>query len=100
MKDVKCGLKECKYNKGYCCCSNNICIDGRTDCSTYEPDERKRRATFEAASDFMPKNYSEDTEVSCTADCIYNKGGKCTSHGITVMSSEHEQAACLTYVKS
>ena len=63
MKDLKCGLKECRYNKGYCCCSKNVAIDSRTDCATYSPDEDKRRATFEAASDFIPANYSVDTAV-------------------------------------
>ena len=100
MKDLKCGLKECRYNKGYCCCSKNVAIDSRTDCATYSPDEDKRRATFEAASDFIPANYSVDTAVACAAACIYNKSGKCSAHGITVMSSDRERAACLSFVKS
>lgn len=98
MKDLKCGLKECKYNKGYCCCSKDIRVSGNTDCTTYAPDEAKRRIQFEAASDFIPANYSVDTDVYCAADCIYNEDGKCLSSGITVMNRDRS-ASCLTFVK-
>lgn len=77
MKDLKCGLKECKYNKGYSCCSKSINVSAGTDCTTYSPDETKRRVQFEAASDFIPANYSVDTAVGCAARCIYNLDGTC-----------------------
>ena len=99
MKDLKCGLKECKYNKGYCCCSKKIEVNGYTDCTTYSPDETKRRVEFEAATDFIPANYSVDTSVACAAKCIYNKDGRCMSSGITVMSRTPNDASCLTFVK-
>lgn len=100
MKDLKCGLKECRYNKGYCCCSDAIVVNGFTDCTTYSPDEEKRQTQFEAASDFIPANYSVDTAVKCGAKCIFNKEGKCISNGITVMSREPDEAACLTFIKA
>ncbi len=99
MKDLKCGLKECRYNKGYCCCSKSINVSNHTDCTTYSPDETKRRTEFEAASDFIPANYSVDTAVSCSAKCIYNDNGKCGAAGITVMSRDPGDASCLTFVK-
>ena len=52
VKDIKCGLKECKFNKGYCCCAKSIDVSTRTDCLTYSPDEKKRNSLFEAAADF------------------------------------------------
>ncbi len=99
MKDLKCGLKECKFNKGYCCCSKEIEVSSYTDCLTYTPIESKRASTFEAGEDFTPANYSVDTAVACSAKCIFNRDGKCISNGITVMNQGSDEAVCLTYVK-
>ncbi|MBQ7227129.1 MAG: DUF1540 domain-containing protein [Clostridia bacterium] len=99
MKDLKCGLKECKFNKGYSCCSKSITVAENTDCTTYSPDEAKRRVQFESASDFIPANYSVDTAVACSADCIYNENGKCRASGITVMTGNSNDAQCMTFVK-
>ncbi len=99
MKDLKCGLKECKYNKGYSCCSKFITVSGMTDCTTYSPDEAKRKTEFEAANDFIPANYNVDTLVRCDAHCIYNTDGKCSAGGITVMGNVADNAKCLTFVR-
>lgn len=99
MKDLKCGLRECKYNKGYCCCSKSITVSGRTDCTTYAPDDRRRRVEFEAANDFVPANYNVDTLVKCDANCIYNSDGGCTATGITVMGGAADSAKCLTFIR-
>ena len=98
MKDIKCGLKECKFNKGYCCCAKNISVSEQTDCLSYSPVESKRTSMFEAADEFIPANYSVDTSVSCNAKCIFNKDHKCVSNGITVMN-ETGEVVCLSYVK-
>ena len=99
MKDLKCGLKSCKYNKGYCCCAKDINVSADTDCLTYTFDENKAKTQFEAGSDFMPANYSVDTKVVCSADCIFNKDNRCISNGITVMGQGSNQAPCLTFIK-
>ena len=99
MKDLKCGLKECKYNKGYSCCAKSIKVDTYTDCLTYSPDEKKRNSLFEAADDFVPANYSVDTAITCTAKCIFNKDTRCIANGITVMGQGTGDATCLTYIK-
>ncbi|MCL2598297.1 MAG: DUF1540 domain-containing protein [Firmicutes bacterium] len=101
MKDLKCGLRDCQFNKGYCCVSKKIGVDNSTDCTTYKPNEDKRRQMFEGGEDFVPANYSVDTAVECTAhDCIFNKSTKCIANGITVMSSTSDKAAmCMTYIK-
>ena len=54
---------------------------------------------FEAAGDFVKADYSVDTRVSCEADCVFNKSGKCVSNGITVMNEGENGAVCLTYIK-
>lgn len=102
MKDLKCGLRDCRHNKGYCCVSKSIDINQATDCTTYTPSEDKRRNLFEGAEDFVPANYSVDTAVDCTAlDCIFNKSSKCIANGITVMNANTEKGAmCMTYIKN
>lgn len=100
MKDLKCGLKCCRYNKGYCCCSREIHVGANTDCKTYSPDENKRASSFEASDEFVRADYSVDTRVACNADaCLFNRGGSCVANGITVMSENASDAACLTFVK-
>lgn len=99
MKDLKCGLKGCKYNKGYCCCSKEINVDCNTDCTTYAPDENKRKSLFEAGDEFARADYSVDTTVSCGADCVFNKDGRCVANGITVMGEGDSEATCLTFIK-
>lgn len=99
MKDLKCGLKNCRYNQGYCCCSKEIKVSGNTDCTTYTPDEDKRKSLFEAGDEFIKSNYTVDTKVACNADCVFNKDGKCVANGITVMSEGSSDATCLTFIK-
>ena len=98
MKDLKCGLTQCKYNKGYSCCAKCIDVDKHADCLSYTPEHNKNN--FEAAGDFKKVNYSVDTIVSCTADCIFNKENTCRANGITVMSGGGKPAGCLTFIKS
>lgn len=99
MKDLKCGLKSCIHNKGYCCCAKEITVNGDTDCLTYCYDENKAGIDFEAGSDFVPANYTVDTKVYCSAKCIFNRDNRCISNGITVMGQGADQAACLTFIK-
>ena len=98
MKDLKCGKKSCKHNKGYCCCARKIEVDKSTDCLTYDPTEKKP-SMFEAGADFVKADYSVDTAVDCNADCIFQKEHKCIANGITVMG-DNTNANCLTFIKN
>lgn len=98
MKDLKCGLTQCKFNKGYCCCAKSIDVDKFADCLSYTPITGKN--AIEAAGDFKKANYNVDTSVACTADCIFNKDNVCKANGITVMSEDGKPAGCLTFIKS
>jgi hypothetical protein len=99
MKDLKCGLKNCKYNKGYCCCAKAIAVDNHTECVTYELDNTKRKTMFEAGTDFIPANYNVDTKISCSAKCLFNRDNECIANGITVIGEPHREASYLTFVK-
>ena len=59
MKDLKCGLKSCVHNKGYCCCAKEISVDSDTDCTTYRYDENKANANFEAARKLVTPESAE-----------------------------------------
>ncbi|MCL1944592.1 MAG: DUF1540 domain-containing protein [Firmicutes bacterium] len=100
MKDLKCGLRDCKYNKGYSCVAKKIGVDQHTDCTSYAPSEQKRKAIFESAEDFAPANYSVDTSIDCTAKCLFNKDNKCIANGITIMMGEEDnKAMCMSFIK-
>lgn len=99
MKDLKCGLRACKHNRGYCCCAKQIDVAQNTDCKSYEPDSSRLASGFEAADELARADYSVDTAVSCQADCLFNKAGKCVANGITVSADPTSAASCLSYVK-
>ncbi len=99
MKDIKCGLKTCKFNKGYSCIAKEINVSSSADCTTYTRDSSKQSSMFEAGSDFVKADYSVNTDVGCRADCVFNKEGKCAATGITVMSEDSAQAGCLTFLR-
>ena len=99
MKDLKCGKKECRFNKGYCCTAKDITISNDTCCESYYPLAEKRGHLFEVAHEFAKANYSVDTHVKCTANCIFEKDNCCTANGITVMSENALTPQCLTFVK-
>ena len=56
MKDLKCGKKSCKHNKGYCCCAKQVQVDKDADCLTFCPDD----GMSEFAQDGGKANYSVD----------------------------------------
>jgi hypothetical protein len=99
MKDLKCGLKTCKFNKGYCCNAKQISVSDQTECSSYTYDQQNA-SLFEAGSDFVKVNYSVDTQVGCKAACLFNKNDTCIANGITVMNDEKHKAGCLTFLKN
>jgi len=100
MKDLKCGLKDCMYNEGYCCQAKAIEVDKFTDCLTYTKDANKRKNLTEAGRDVHKSvKYDVDTKVTCHADCMFNRESKCISNGITVMGQAENQANCLTFIK-
>ena len=100
MKDLKCGLTECKYNNAYSCCARQIEVTGQADCKTFEKTDDKRKELFEAGEDFDKRNFSVDTQVSCKADCLFNKESICCASGITVLGDLQYDAVCATYMKA
>lgn len=98
MKDLKCSIKLCAYNKGYSCCANEISVTNTAICSSYTKDNSKQNdKMFELGMDETKPDYSVDTRVNCTAPCLFQKSSKCVAVGITVLS-ENKKAECATFV--
>lgn len=98
MRDLKCALKICTYNKGYCCCAKDISVDSAAFCRSYTIDEDKTNdVLFEIGLDETKPNYSVDTKVACTAPCIFQKGERCVAVGITVLAKD-KLAECASFV--
>ncbi|MCL2822345.1 MAG: DUF1540 domain-containing protein [Firmicutes bacterium] len=108
MKDLKCSMGSCEFNKGYSCCAKQISIGENTACTSFSPRQNSAQGDqaaaktepsfFEAGSDFVAANYGTDTSVGCDAGCIFQKQNNCTANGITVMKA-HGKAECLTFIK-
>lgn len=98
MKDLKCGLTDCSFNKGYSCCGNHITVNSNTDCSSFT--KREQDNFFEAGVDIASGNCTVDTYVECKANCLYNKNDRCVANGITVMDEDGKGATCLTYIRA
>lgn len=98
MKDLKCGLTDCSFNKGYACCGSHISVNSNTDCSSFTT--RNSDDKFEAGQDIASGNCTVDTYVECNAECLYNKNNRCSANGITVMDEEDKGATCLTFIRA
>jgi hypothetical protein len=106
MKDLKCALKECRYNQGFSCVADKISVDESAHCKSYKVSGEKLANTmFEIGSDSMKPNYSVNTDVHCSAGgCLFNRNEKCRANGITVLGDSNFQtrekrADCASYVK-
>ena len=97
MKDLKCALKNCKYNKSFCCCADEITVTRTALCASYTPEPDKNGNLFEAGIDETKPTFKIDTEVNCTAPCLFSKHKKCVAVGITVLN-ERQNAECVTYI--
>lgn len=97
MYDLKCGQKDCRFNHGYSCCAKNVAVSQGTTCTTYEKSTASNKA--EMSAEFMKPNNSVDTQVSCSAPCLFNHSDKCIANGITVSTADDGTAECLTFIK-
>ena len=100
MKDLKCGLTECSYNKAYACSAKQIEVTDGAGCKTFKPEDNKRDTHFEVAEDFAKRSFDVDTVVFCKADCIFNKESVCRASGITVLGDMEQDAVCATFMKA
>jgi len=98
MKDLKCALRECRYNQSYSCMAHEITVTNHANCESYTPtDKTPNSKLFEFGADVSRPKFSVDTCVNCTAHCLFQKNDKCVAVGITVLGDGNE-ADCATYI--
>jgi len=103
MKELRCGRRDCGYNKAYECRADKIMVDAAADCKTYAPNEGKVKndnIMYEAGMDNYFAEPSGRTEVDCEAcSCLFNRAEKCIANGISVIS-ESDDAKCASFIKN
>lgn len=99
MKDLKCAMRNCKFNNAYSCTAEHIKVDRGAICTSYDERGSETNKLFEMGADMSARDYSTDTAVGCDAPCLFNKDRTCVAIGITVLTEE-ESAECVTYTPS
>ena len=98
MKDLKCALRECRYNQSYSCMAHEITVTKEAVCQSFTPtDKAPGDRLFEFGAEAARPRFSVDTCVNCTAPCLFQKNSKCVAVGITVLG-DGALADCATYI--
>ena len=104
--DLKCKKMDCKHNDGCACMSKKISICTNCECGTYEKTDNLdktqmqdiSRDMFEVAPDLHPFRHNKEVYIECSAECLFNKNGKCKSNGISVMNGSNA-GVCITNIE-
>ena len=101
MKELRCGRRDCNYNRGYECRAKSIDVDEAADCNTYDQGGKPVKndnIMYEAGMDNYFADKSARTDVDCKAKrCLFNRACKCVANGISVIS-EADEAKCASYI--
>jgi len=83
MVDLKCKREDCNFNKNCNCMAEGIDVITTTACSTYTPSPDKNKHE----SDRIPQALiRHNTNVRCTAPCLFESNTECIANGITVLN--------------
>ena len=95
MKDLKCSLKDCRYNQGFSCVAESITVDDCAQCTSYEPSPQKSVNKLFEIADIAKPDYEIDTQIACKTDsCVFNRGCCCNANGITVLGNTTTGKQC------
>ena len=103
--DLRCRKTGCKYNKDLTCMSEKVNISNKLVCTDYENEKGKEIKDFSSLifSETPPKiadyRHLKDMNLSCQANCLFNKNGHCISNGITVNAALSKEPKCMTFMK-
>ncbi len=104
--DIKCRKTSCKHNKAYTCVAQNVEIRHDTGCASLVVDNSKpakdfSKNLFEAdVEEYANSRHIREVDLQChSCLCLFNKDGKCSANGITVLDEGVGQADCGTFVK-
>ena len=93
MFDLKCKQTNCTYNKNCNCTSKKIDVTKETDCKTYKKSNEAEVGEIEKIG--QPP-IRKNIEVSCSAQCLFNRERLCIANGITVQT-ENLCPKCCTF---
>lgn len=104
--DLKCKKMNCKYNDGCACMSKSIKVTRGCECATFEKELKQEakqhqdisRDMFEVAPELHPFRHNKEIDIECSAECLFNKNGKCHSNGISVMNGKNA-GVCITNIE-
>jgi hypothetical protein len=100
--DIRCRKTDCKYNEGLTCLVNELNINDKNNCKEYIKGKEKIDISKQIFSDTPPeiKDYRrvKDMNLHCSAECLFNRQGKCIANGITINDVQN-QAKCITHIE-
>ena len=104
--DLRCNKTNCKHNCKYACTAREVHIAKNTDCKTFDKDFDKTayslqdvsRDMFEVAPSISDYSHEEKLCVDCNAKCLFNKMGKCSANGITILEDD-KIGFCGTFIE-
>lgn len=103
--DLRCRKTSCRYNEDLTCMAKSISISSKLECKQYVKKEGKKSKDFSrqifTEKPFKVANYRhlKDMSLTCKAECLFNKEGRCLANGITVNESSSKEPKCITFLK-
>lgn len=103
--DLRCRKTNCKYNKDLTCMAQKISITEKLVCLEYQNEIGKGIKDFSKFifSDTPPKiasyRHIQSINLSCAANCLFNREGHCIANGITVNAAVSREPRCITFMK-
>ena len=101
--DIRCRKTRCRFNNCYTCKAKEIGVTKKVICGSFEKDPDKpeidtTKHLFEEPPKYSPQRDSKTAIITCEAPCLFNKGGKCVSNGITVNAIK-EKPYCVSFLE-
>ncbi len=96
--NIRCKKHNCIFNKSMTCAADNVAVGSGGLCDTYKEDKDKKEFEFaDELNPMAPKN----VPLRCKSEiCLYNRMGRCTANGISVISNEEsDRADCATFIE-
>lgn len=101
MVDLKCNKEDCVYNKACNCMAKGIDISKVTECTTYTKSSQPNKHEEDKIPQTLVRH---NTNVRCTAPCLFENDQMCIANGITVenlnicTTKKGTCPACATYL--
>jgi hypothetical protein len=99
--NICCRKEKCKFNKNYICTRSNLEINDNRECLNYEIVDKgllqdSSKTMFEIAPKLAPYKDNKDIKISCKANCLFNKKGKCVCNGIIINNANLKKVDIFT----